>query len=85
MGEVVGHGKLVIMLHGGGLPDHHSMCRLAGRLAGRYRVALPDIRGYGASRCPDPALHRWDQYVTDTKAIMPPTSPNRPVGSRHQR
>ncbi|CDO08119.1 MULTISPECIES: alpha/beta fold hydrolase [Mycolicibacterium] len=69
MGEVVGRGELIIMLHGGG-PDHHSMRPLADRLAGRYRVALPDIRGYGASRCPDPTLHRWNQYVTDTIAIM---------------
>lgn len=69
MGEVVGRGELIIMLHGGG-PDHYSMRPLADRLAGRYRVALPDIRGYGASRCPDPTLHRWDQYVTDTIAIM---------------
>ena len=69
MGEVVGRGELIIMLHGGG-PDHHSMRPLADRLAGRYRVALPDIRGYGASRCPDPTLHRWDQYVTDAIEIM---------------
>ena len=69
MGEVIGRGELIIMLHGGG-PDHYSMRPLATRLARRYRVALPDIRGYGASRCPDPTLHRWDQYVTDTIAIM---------------
>ncbi|ANE78492.1 alpha/beta hydrolase [Mycobacterium adipatum] len=69
MGEVLGRGELIIMLHGGG-PDHYSMRPLADRLAGRYCVALPDIRGYGASRCPDPTLHRWDQYVTDTIAIM---------------
>ncbi|ADU01786.1 alpha/beta fold hydrolase [Mycolicibacterium gilvum] len=69
MGEVIGRGELIIMLHGGG-PDHYSMLPLATRLAGRYRVALPDIRGYGASRCPDPTLHLWDQYVTDTVAIM---------------
>ncbi|MCF6388759.1 MULTISPECIES: alpha/beta hydrolase [Actinomycetes] len=69
MGEVVGRGELIVMLHGGG-PDHYSMRPLANRLAGRYRVALPDIRGYGASRCPDPTLHRWDQYVTDAIEIM---------------
>ena len=69
MGEVVGRGELIIMLHGGG-PDHYSMRPLADRLANRYRVVLPDIRGYGASRCPDPALHRWDQYVADVIAIM---------------
>lgn len=69
MGEAIGNGELIVMLHGGG-PDHHSMLPLAGRLAGRYRVALPDIRGYGASRCPDPTLHRWEQYVTDVVALV---------------
>lgn len=43
---------------------------LAERLADRYCVALPDIRAYGASRCPDPSLHRWDQYVADVIAIV---------------
>lgn len=54
----------------GGGPDHYSMGPLADRLSGRYRVALPDIRGCAASRCPDPTLHSWDQYVTDTIAVM---------------
>ncbi|MDA2894345.1 alpha/beta hydrolase [Mycolicibacterium sp. BiH015] len=69
MGEVIGAGDLVVMLHGGG-PDHHSMRPPAESLADRYCVALPDIRGYGASRCPDPSLHRWDQYVADVIAIV---------------
>ena len=57
------------MLHGGG-PDHHIMRPLADRISDRYRVALPDIRGYGRSMCPDPALHRWQQYVDDVIGIM---------------
>ena len=69
MGEAIGNGELIVMLHGGG-PDHHSMRPLADRLAGRYRVALPDIRGYGASRCPDPTLHRWDRYVADVVGLV---------------
>lgn len=67
--DVIGDGELVIMLHGGG-PDHHSMRPLGERLARGYRVALPDIRGYGASTCRDPALHRWDRYVADVIALM---------------
>lgn len=66
---VFGDGELIILLHGGG-PDHRSMRPLGERLAHRYRVALPDIRGYGASICRDPALHRWDRYVADVIAIM---------------
>ncbi|MGK2852932.1 MAG: alpha/beta fold hydrolase, partial [Microbacteriaceae bacterium] len=46
------------------------MAPLADRLAHRYRVALPDIRGYGTSICRDPALHRWDQYVADVVAVV---------------
>lgn len=65
----MGTGPLVIMLHGGG-PDHHSTRPLADRLADRYRIALPDIRGYGSSVCTDPALHRWQQYVDDVIAVM---------------
>lgn len=66
---VGGEGELAILLHGGG-PDHHSMRPLAQQLADRYRVALPDIRGYGASVCRGPALHRWDRYVADVIAVM---------------
>lgn len=69
IGEAVGSGPLVVMLHGGG-PDHHSMRPLADRLIDRYRVVLPDIRGYGRSVCADPALHTWHQYVEDTVGIM---------------
>lgn len=34
MGEAIGNGELIVVLHGGG-PDHHSMKPLADLLAGR--------------------------------------------------
>lgn len=63
------HGSVIVLLHGGG-PDHHSMMPLAQRLAGDCRVVLPDIRGYGRSRCPDPTCHTWNQYTQDVIALL---------------
>ncbi|MFI5716661.1 alpha/beta fold hydrolase [Nocardia sp. NPDC051750] len=67
----VGSGDLdILLLHGGG-PDHHSVLPLAQRLAGTgRRVITPDIRGYGRSRCTDPAAHTWDVYARDTVALL---------------
>lgn len=64
----VGVGPPVVLLHGGG-PDHRSLVPLAHRLADRYRVVLPDVRGYGRSVCTDPARHTWDSYVDDVTAL----------------
>lgn len=65
----VGTGPLVVLLHGGG-PDHRSLVPLARRLADRYTVALPDVRGYGRSSCPDPARHTWRRYADDVAALL---------------
>lgn len=59
----------VVLLHGGG-PDHHSLAPLAERLADRYPVLLPDIRGYGQSVCTDPSRHTWAQYANDIVALL---------------
>lgn len=66
---VVGEGPALVLLHGGG-PDHHSMRPLADRLADRYSVVLPDIRGYGRSTCADPACHTWAQYTADIVSVL---------------
>ncbi|QMV11235.1 alpha/beta fold hydrolase [Streptomyces lincolnensis] len=65
----IGAGPTVFLLHGGG-PDHRSLVSLAGLLADRYRVVLPDVRGYGRSVCADPALHTWSRYADDVVALM---------------
>ncbi|MGW1741524.1 alpha/beta fold hydrolase [Nocardia sp. NPDC001965] len=67
--ETRGDGPLVVLMHGGG-PDHRSLLPLADRLADSYRIVLPDIRGYGQSRCPDPAAHTWSRYVEDVTALL---------------
>ncbi|MGW5384494.1 alpha/beta fold hydrolase [Nocardia sp. NPDC003963] len=64
-----GSGTPVVFLHGGG-PDHRSLLPLADRLADTYRIVLPDIRGYGQSRCPDPASHTWFRYAEDVTALL---------------
>lgn len=66
---VMGEGPVLIMLYGGG-PDHHSMRPLAEQLTDRYRVVLPDIRGYGRSVCADPGRHSWNQYAEDVMSLM---------------
>lgn len=64
-----GSGPVVVLLHGGG-PDHHSLTPLAARLADRYTVVLPDVRGYGRSVCTDTARHTWAQYADDVVALL---------------
>ncbi|WP_327117538.1 alpha/beta hydrolase [Nocardia sp. NBC_01730] len=67
--EVGTGARTVVLLHGGG-PDHRSLLPLGHRLAGDYRILLPDIRGYGRSLCPDPACHTWPQYAEDAVALL---------------
>jgi pimeloyl-ACP methyl ester carboxylesterase len=68
VGHAGGHPPLVLM-HGGG-PDHRSLLPLAKLLAGGRQVVLPDVRGYGRSACPDPALHAWARYADDVAALL---------------
>lgn len=47
-----GCGEPLLMLHG--YPQTHMMWhRVAPKLAGKYRVIVPDLRGYGDSSCPE--------------------------------
>lgn len=62
-------GLTIILLHGGG-PDHHSLIPLAEQLTDRYKIVLPDIRGYGRSICIDPSRHTWAQYAEDVIALL---------------
>ncbi|MBV6761488.1 alpha/beta fold hydrolase [Rhodococcus opacus] len=64
-----GRGPVVVLLHGGG-PDHHSLLPMAERLADRFTVVVPDVRGYGRSVCRDPALHTWSRYADDVIALL---------------
>ncbi|WP_233529571.1 alpha/beta fold hydrolase [Antrihabitans stalagmiti] len=64
-----GDGPVVVLLHGGG-PDHHSLLPMANRLADRFTVVVPDVRGYGRSVCQDPDLHTWSRYADDVIALL---------------
>lgn len=65
----LGIGPAVVLLHAGG-PDRWSLAPLAERLADRFTVVLPDVRGYGASVCADPTRHTWAQYADDVFALL---------------
>jgi haloacetate dehalogenase len=48
-----GSGPPLLLVHGN--PQNHTCWyKIAGRLAQRYHVVLPDLRGYGDSSLPDP-------------------------------
>lgn len=67
---VLGQGTLIILMHGWpelGLSWRHQMAPLA---ALGYQVAVPDMRGYGASEQPqDPLDYRLDVIAQDMAAI----------------
>jgi pimeloyl-ACP methyl ester carboxylesterase len=67
--DVIGSGPPLVLLHAGG-PDRRSMLPLARLLADRATVILPDVRGYGASVCADPAWHTWNQYTADLLTLL---------------
>jgi 3-oxoadipate enol-lactonase len=60
---------VLILMHGGG-PDHRSLVPLAERLRDEATVVLPDVRGYGRSRCADPSRHTWTQYAADVVSLL---------------
>jgi pimeloyl-ACP methyl ester carboxylesterase len=60
---------VLVMMHGGG-PDHRSLIPLAKLLSNEAVVVLPDIRGYGRSRCSDSKRHTWQHYADDVVALL---------------
>ncbi|AJA11453.1 alpha/beta hydrolase [Sphingopyxis sp. PAMC25046] len=59
----------ILLCHGGG-PDHAMFLPLIETIPDEYAVILPDVRGYGRSRCRDTARHTWAQYVSDAVALL---------------
>lgn len=60
---------VLVLMHGGG-PDHRSLIPLAKLLADSAVVVLPDVRGYGRSRCSDSKCHTWQQYAEDVVSLL---------------
>src|SRR5688500_10506040 len=63
------HRPVLVMMHGGG-PDHRSLIPLARLLSKDAVVILPDVRGYGRSRCNDSKRHTWQQYADDVVSLL---------------
>src|SRR5450432_2238224 len=62
-------GMPVLLLHG--YPETHAMWhRVATRLASRYRLVIPDLRGYGDSTKPQPATTPELDHAQHSKRAM---------------
>ena len=62
-----GRGPLLVLLHGGAA--HAVWFRwMMPRLAQRYRVVMPDLRGHGRSGHAD--RYTWDAYAADIEALV---------------
>lgn len=51
--EDMGSGPVVLLIHGSFTRGDEAFSSLLPRLAARYRVLCPDLRGHGRSRCED--------------------------------
>lgn len=65
--EEYGQGEPVLLIHGHTL-DRRMWQREVNLLKGRYRVIVPDLRGYGLS--PDPVEGRQFTYADDMIALL---------------
>lgn len=81
---VEGEGPLVILMHGWpelGFSYRHQIAPLA---AAGYRVAAPDMRGYGDSAKPfDPALYSIDAHADDMAALASALGADRWIAVGH--
>lgn len=62
-----GHGPLLVLLHGGAAHSGWFQWMIP-RLAQRYRVVAPDLRGLGRSGHAD--RYTWDAYAEDVEALV---------------
>lgn len=70
----LGEGPNLVALHGGPGLDHHLLLPLARRLAGAYRVWLPDLPGHGASIAPSgraPGLRSIEDRLASFLGALP--------------
>lgn len=66
----------IVFLHGNGF-NARSGAKLLERLADRFEIIAPDLRGHGATTLPaDPATHRdWYVYARDIAAMLDQLDP----------
>lgn len=66
----------VVLLHGATV-DHYAWEAQAARLATRYRVVAPDLRGHGESALADP--FRFEDVVADVLALLDEVDTDAPL------
>jgi len=59
-----GAAPALLLLHSAN-QTHRTMLPLAEAVCDLAEVTALDLRGFGASRCPDPAAHTWDRLAED--------------------
>lgn len=68
--EVAGQGPLIVLMHGWPELGRSWRHQIAPLTAAGFRVAVPDMRGYGQSSHPlDPAMYTLDALADDMAAI----------------
>lgn len=74
----------LLFVHGNGF-NARSGAKLLERLAERYEIVAPDLRGHGATSLPaDPATHRsWHVYARDLIAMLDQLDPRPLVLAGH--
>jgi pimeloyl-ACP methyl ester carboxylesterase len=65
---VWGAGPPVLLLHGSTRDDGATAWRAQRPLAARYRLIVPDRRGYGAS--PGPSWTSWEDHLADAIGLL---------------
>src|SRR3546814_15080234 len=86
--RVAGSGPALLLLHGH--PQTHVMWhRVAPRLAEKYTVVVPDLRGYGDSSRPEPgadcAAYSKRVMAQDMAALMQSLGPHQFFVGHHDR
>jgi len=66
---VAGDGESIVLIHGH--PFDHTMWQpQIDAFSGRYKVIVPDLRGYGKSGLPESGVSRFEDYSADILQLL---------------
>jgi len=66
---VAGEGEAIVLIHGH--PFDHSMWQpQIDAFSDRFKVIVPDLRGYGKSNLPETSTTRFEDYATDILLLL---------------